>query len=221
MVGRPANRPNRRKSHRDRIYEDYLIRIQSGEITFEDRLVDVAIAEEEGVSRMPVRDALMRLVNEGYLSTSTRGFVIPEWDRKDVLEVFEVRRMLDPRAAALAAHHIDDTQLQHMKRAVADAVQTLETKDTPAFYRGSEAFRNGWLSAVPNSYLRQAIYRYQSQVQAVRLVTMVDTDSHKTIVTGQQELLDAFTARNSIRAADLMLKFVIEAETSYSKLARG
>lgn len=208
------------KNHRERIYEDYLVRIQSGEITPDDRLVDVTIAEAEGVSRMPVRDALMRLVHEGYLATSTRGFVIPEWDRKDVLEVFEVRRMLDPRAAALAAHHLDALRLREMDAAVSDAILTLETKDTPKFYRASEIFRNAWLSAVPNGYLRQAISRYQSQVQAVRLVTMTDAESHETIVSVQQELLNAFAAHDSVRASDLMLKFVIAAETNYAKLTR-
>jgi len=210
--------PKKPKNHRERIYEVYLVRIQSGEITPDDRLVDVAIAQAEGVSRMPVRDALMRLVNEGYLATSTRGFVIPEWDRKDILEVFEIRRMLDPRAAALATRHLDAPRLQQMHDAVRDATRTLETTDTPAFYRASEIFRKGWLSAVPNTFLRQAIDRYQSQVQAVRLVTMKDAQAHKTIVLGQQELLSAFEARDAVTASDLMLKFVLAAETSYAVL---
>lgn len=207
-----------RQSHRDRIYETYLARIQRGEITTADRLVDVTIAEAEGVSRMPVRDALMRLVHEGYLATSTRGFVIPVWDRGDVLEVFEVRRMLDPRAAATATHHLDDAGLARMRAAVADARRTLETKDTPAFYRASEVFRNGWLSSVPNGHLRSAINRYQGQVQAVRMATMTDSVAHAVIVAGLEELLNAFIARDAIRVHDLMLNFVVAGEANYLRL---
>ena len=213
-----ARQKTSRQSHRDRIYETYLARIQRGEITTADRLVDVTIAEAEGVSRMPVRDALMRLVHEGYLATSTRGFVIPIWDRKDVLEVFEIRRMLDPRAAATATRHLDNAALERMKAAVADAGRTLETNDTPAFYRASEVFRNGWLACVPNGHLRSAINRYQAQVQAVRMVTMTDRVSHGVIVSGLAELLDAFMARDAIRVHDSMLNFVMAGEANYIRL---
>lgn len=213
------NQPKtRRKSHCDRIYDAYLLRIQKGEITTQDRLIDVAIAETEGVSRMPVRDALMRLVHEGYLSTSTRGFVIPKWDYKDVLEVFEIRRMLDPRAAATAAQNLDDAGLHQMRASVASARKSLETQDTLTFYRSNEIFRNTWLAAVPNDHLRSAIYRYQSQVQAVRLATMTDVASQQIIISTLETFLDAFDARDAMAAYDLMLSFVIAAEDTYKRL---
>ncbi|WP_353038913.1 GntR family transcriptional regulator [Mesorhizobium sp. M1300] len=41
------------------------------------KLVDVDIAARLGISRMPVRDALMQLVHEGYLVGTTRGFTLP------------------------------------------------------------------------------------------------------------------------------------------------
>ena len=87
---------------KDVIYEEYLGRIQRGELAEEDRLVDTAIAAEFNVSRMPVRDALMRLAHEGYLASSTRGFTLPELTPRQILEIFELRRLIEPRAAALA-----------------------------------------------------------------------------------------------------------------------
>lgn len=210
-----------RRKHSDRVYDLVVERIQRGDMSHDDRLVDVTIAAELGLSRMPVRDALMRLVHEGYLERSTRGFMLPSLTHREVLEVFEIRRLLEPRAAALAAQAISDAQLADMEAAVTEGMETIENGDMPHFFRISERFRNGWLSAVPNLALQQTIQRYLAQVQTVRLATMDNRDTLKIIVSGQREQLAAFAAHNSVAAADRILRFVIEAEIAYLAVAPG
>lgn len=218
-VARGARARPGRQSHRDRIYAETLARIQRGEIGRDARLIDTAIAAELGVSRMPVRDALMRLAHEGYLSATTRGFMLPAPSRAEVLEVFEIRRLLEPRAAAWAAQTLDGAALARMAAAVDDAQGTLATSDIPLFYRASETFRNTWISAVPNRALQAMIRRYLGQVQAVRMVTMRDAAVHRIIVAGQRDLLAAFGARDGVAASERMLHFVIAAEAAFLALA--
>ena len=128
------------KKHSDRVYDLVVDRIQRGDVGRDDRLVDVAIAADLGISRMPVRDALMRLVHEGYLERTTRGFMLPSLTRREVLEVFEIRRLLEPRAAALAAQALDGRQIAGLEAAVGDALVSIETGDTPHFFKTSERF---------------------------------------------------------------------------------
>jgi hypothetical protein len=71
-------RPMSRTSHRTRIHDALRSRLLQGEIAPDMRLVDHAIAAEMGVSRMPVREALMQLVSEGYLESTSRGFRLAE-----------------------------------------------------------------------------------------------------------------------------------------------
>ncbi len=207
-----------RKSHRRRIYEDYLRRIQHGEISADDRLVDTAIAAELGVSRMPVRDALMQLAHEGYLEGTSRGFTLPSLSHRQIMEFFELRRLLEPQAAASAAQVLDDASLALMRQAVDDSASTLVSDDIGLFFRASEIFRNTWLASVPNRELRQVIQRYLGQVQKVRMTTMRDAVSHRVVVEGQQGLMDAFMRHDALAAADRMLRFVIMAETKYLEL---
>lgn len=207
-----------RQNHRTRIYQTFRTRIQRGEIGPDDRLVDTVIAAELGVSRMPVREALMQLASEGYLEGTTRGFTLPSLGHAQIMEIFVLRRLLEPYAAALAAQARSDAQLAAMVEAVADAVQTLDSGDITLFYRASEIFRNTWLAAVPNGELRQTILRYLAQVQSVRLATMHDPHAHRIIVAGQQELLDHFTRRDAVAAGERLLRFVLEAEQSYQRL---
>lgn len=207
-----------RQSHRDRIHGLLLQRIQTGAVGWQDRLVDTTLAAELGVSRMPVRDALMRLAAEGYLVPTTRGFTLPNLSEGEVLEVFELRRLLEPRAAAMAAQAMDAARLAMLAEAVSQARGTLESGNVALFYHASERFRGGWLDAVPNRTLVETIQRYLAQVQTVRLSTMRDPVSHGVIVDGQRDLLAAFTARDAVAAADRMLRFVIEGEQAFRRV---
>ncbi|MFT4151300.1 MAG: GntR family transcriptional regulator [Paracoccaceae bacterium] len=209
-----------RQSHRDRIYDLLIHRMQSGDVGWDDRLVDVTLAAELGVSRMPVRDALMRLAAEGYLTPTTRGFTLPRLTMPDVLEVFDLRRLLEPRAAALAAQSMTDDVVARMEAAVTQGATALTQGDVPVLFHASEDFRNAWLSVVPHRALVQTIRRYFVQVQNVRLITMRDDATLSVIVAGQRDLLAAHRARDAVAAADRMLRFVIEGEQAFRKAAQ-
>jgi DNA-binding GntR family transcriptional regulator len=181
------------------------------------RLVDHAIAEEMGVSRMPVREALMQLVSEGYLESTSRGFALPNLSAERIAEVFTLRRLLEPHAVACVARDRTAEDLGNMHAGLAVAEGAGE--DVAAFHRGSEAYRNAWLGAVRNSELRHAIQRYSGQVQSVRFATLPDPSARRTIIGGLQALVTAIEAQDGPRAADLMLRFIYDAETAYTRIA--
>ena len=82
------------------VYAEIRSRLQRGEIGPNDRVLDYEVAEEFDCTRMPVRQAPLRLVSEGYLIGTTRGFVTPTLTNDDIHEIFEVRRLLEPAARA-------------------------------------------------------------------------------------------------------------------------
>jgi len=215
------SRSSQRPSHRQRIHDSIRARILTGKIGAADRLVDTAIAAEMGVSRMPVREALMQLVSEGYLEGTTRGYSLPNFSHEKIMQIFVLRRLLEPHAAASAAQACTEAHVARMRAAVDEAMGTLEKDDFETFYRASEVFRNTWLSAVPNAELGAAIQRLSGQVQAVRLATMRDAEAHRTIIAGQRDLLAAFAARDALAAEARILRFVLEGEGSYLRLRAG
>ncbi len=198
-----------------RIHDVLVARIQKGEIGPKDRLVDTAVAAEFGVSRMPARDALMRLAHEGYLEPTTRGFVLPRLDHVEILEIFDLRRLLEPRAAALAAQGLTEEELAHLESTHVEARDAMASGDRERLFRACEIFRNHWIAAVPNASLRKALQRYMTQVQAVRMMTFADPANHPVIVDGNTRLLDAFRRRDALAAADRILRFVFDGEAAY------
>lgn len=206
-----------RSSHRQRIHDEIRARLLAGEIGPGDRLVDHVLAAGMGVSRMPVREALLQLTHEGYLDSTSRGFMLPSLSPDRVAEVFTLRKLLEPHAAALAAQARDPQRLAEMRTAL-DALTAAQGRgDVAAFHRAAETFRNTWIAAVPNAELRGAIQRYSAQVQQVRFATMADAAARATIARGLAVLLAAFEAGDALAAADRMLRFVHEAEAAHAE----
>jgi GntR family transcriptional regulator of vanillate catabolism len=80
-----------------------------GKFTPGERIREVPLAEELGVSRIPLRIALERLANEGLLEVRpTTGFVVPEFSVNDIYDSIHLRGLMEGRAAKLAAERVKD-----------------------------------------------------------------------------------------------------------------
>lgn len=100
----------------DSLYAELRRRIMSGVYPPGARLREEHIAEEMQVSRTPVRAALQRLTDDGLLQAAARGAIVAGWTQWDVAEVFELRRLLEPHAAGLAAERATPEQIEALDR---------------------------------------------------------------------------------------------------------
>ncbi|ALM81734.1 GntR family transcriptional regulator [Bordetella sp. N] len=206
--------PNLRES----VYEMLRDRIQQGEIGLDDRLVDQEIASRLNISRMPVREALMQLKSEGALDSTARGFVLRRYTPQQMNEAFEVRRLIEPHAAALACRKVAEegpgsaglADLQGMLDGIA---QAHDADDTAAFMRHKAAFRSAWLALVPNKTMVDTIERFYDHVQLARLLTVGDGAMRGLTVEYMRALFEAFASGNTEAAsASVLLHLDIMAE---------
>lgn len=208
-------------SLRTQIYQDLRRRLQRGEFGPGDRLVDVAIAEAMGVSRMPAREALLQLMNEGYLVATTRGFTLPALTPSDIADIFEVRKLLEPRAAANAARDLAPDAEARLAEALDAARGAVTQGDAVELALANVAFRQTWLGAVRNKRLAATISRFADHVQVVRFGTLHHKATQPIVLGGLEGLLDAFTRRDSVAALDRMTAFIVEAEKSFYAVQRA
>lgn len=199
----------------DRIYADLLGRLQQGAIPPAERLVDVDLARTYGTSRMPVRDALMRLTNEGYLVGTTRGFAVPQLSAQDVRDIFEVRRQLEPYAAGCAARDLNVAAQRQLSQSLKSARAANTADDQRGMITANIAFRDAWLSAVSNKRLAETILRFADQVHTVRLTTLPDRATRRVVIQGLEGLFEAFSKHNEPLAIKRMLAFIDAAESAY------
>jgi DNA-binding GntR family transcriptional regulator len=103
----------------DQVHEELLQRIVAGELPPGSRLRQEALAEELGVSRTPLREALARLVSEGLVELEpNRGATVARRDFGDMEQAWRARLVVEPGAARLAAEGRDPAMLERMREIV-------------------------------------------------------------------------------------------------------
>lgn len=209
----------RAQSLSERIHADLRARLQDGRVGVDERLLDLDIAKAYGTSRMPAREALLRLVNEGYLRRTTRGFVVPTLEVDDVRHLFEVRRLLEPEAAASAAGGLDAAARAGLDAALARARRAARTRDTREMIAANIDFRAAWMRCVANPRLVQVVLRFVDHAQFVRVTTLADPAVQRTALAGLAALHAAFAAgdRRAVRRG--MKAYLDAAERAFVEAA--
>lgn len=115
---------------RERVREALRERILTGVLKPGDRLVERELAEDLGVSRVPVREAIRSLEAEGFLVVqSPRRVVVRQLARVDVEELFDVREALESLAAGLAAERAGKPELRRLERLLAESARATQRGD--------------------------------------------------------------------------------------------
>jgi DNA-binding GntR family transcriptional regulator len=93
-------------SMQDKAYLHILNKLLSGELRAGAPLSEVSLARELGSSRTPLREALRRLISEGFIrQVPNRGSMVAEYSKRDVAELYELREALETYAVGAAADH--------------------------------------------------------------------------------------------------------------------
>jgi DNA-binding GntR family transcriptional regulator len=111
-----------RSSRQDKAYLHVLNKLLSGELRAGTPLSEASLARELGTSRTPLREALRRLVSEGFIrQIPNRGSMVAEFSKRDVAEIYELREALETYAVGQAAEHVlRSTDLEALRKLVAE-----------------------------------------------------------------------------------------------------
>jgi DNA-binding GntR family transcriptional regulator len=147
--------PERQAGGHDRIYEILLREIVEGGLAPGTRLVEGRLAERLGVSRTPLREALFRLHQEGFVLTSAgRGFSVKPLDDKEARELFPILSALEGLALSMAGPllALDVEALREANRALAPL-----SRRPLAAIDADTAFHELLLRRCPNASLLEMI----------------------------------------------------------------
>ena len=115
------------KSLKEHVYRYLAEKIDSGELHGGDRVPEQGVCDELGISRTPVREALIQLASDGYLeSVPRKGFHVRSVSEQSAREIFEIMGPLDGRAALLACPNLNEadvTRLQFLQESMELAIR--------------------------------------------------------------------------------------------------
>jgi DNA-binding GntR family transcriptional regulator len=194
--------PIARTSLAESVYQHILEALLARTLPSGSELSEVDLAAELGVSRTPVHEALRRLAADGLVERlAHRRARVAHFTRQDILDIYEMRRVLESAAVERAAKHLDSEQLAAL-RSAADALTDNARGWTSRALDFDLRFHNVLAAATGNERLRAEIVKYRHLVRA--FCRMSGTAELREAMCEHRLILEALEARDPAAARRAM-----------------
>jgi DNA-binding GntR family transcriptional regulator len=178
--------------------------IYSGHLAPGERLLEVEICERLGISRAPLREALLTLHADGLLDMRPhRGATVTAFSDDDIREIFALRLHLDPLAASAAAQRCDPDAIASLRAALTQMDLAVQHRDGLAEALAHADFHRALGRASGMTRLASFIDSLCTQMLASHGTGMIDNpDQASTLVPDHAAIVEAIAAGDADEAAE-------------------
>ncbi|MBQ9376297.1 MAG: GntR family transcriptional regulator [Schwartzia sp.] len=175
--------------------------IRHGVLQPGERLMEIQLAEELGVSRTPVREAIRKLELEGYvIMMPRRGTYVSDLSIRDINEVFEIRTSLESLATGLAAERATEEELERLQRLLVQIGAYIEHGDMEKIVETDTEFHDLLYQVSRNKRLIGIISNLREQLTRFRKTSMSFPGRLKETLGEHREIVEAI-AQGDVQAA--------------------
>ena len=205
-------------SLRIRVFNAVENAILDGEYKDGDSLNELKISKELGVSRTPVREALMQLELEGLVKNiPNKGAVVIGVSEQDTRDIYEIRVRIEGLAAKLAAEKITEDELRALEKLVDLQEFYLMKNDTEQIFRLDTDFHKIIYDASRSRPLRFMLSNFHNYIKKARDISVQAEGRAEKTVAEHRAILSAIRDRNGELAERLTAEHIINAERNLFK----
>lgn len=211
----PASTP--RQSLTERAYELTRHDIMSGILLPREALVESELAARYGMSKTPVREALLALAQIGLVETNAfRGWRVRYFGAQDASEIYQLREILEPFAVRQAVPHMGDTDAAALRAQLWQGRTAIERGNLVELSRLNRAFHRALYAQCGNSRLVEILDRMQDQLQVMALRTWQTNPSYTEEAEQHEAILAAIEAGDADLAAERLRAHIVEFRKRYT-----
>ena len=191
----------------DHVYWAIRDGISAGTYSTGSHLRAADLADQLGVSRTPVREALRRLSAEGLVDFfANRGAYVTSWSRDDVEEVFALRILLESHAAECSATRLTADMISQLEACADDMEEAVwaSARDMGAVTSRNGEFHRIIIAAAANRRLSTMISGVVEMALVTRTFLIYSDEELSRSMTHHRELIAAFKARDAPWAGSVM-----------------
>ncbi len=187
--------------------------IRDGILPPGERLMEIPLAEELGVSRTPIREAIRILEQEGLIvMIPRRGTYVADMSLKDVTEVFELRSILEELAAELAAERITNEEIEALEQHLVEIGNYMNENNLDKVVQADILFHEILYKASRNDRLVEMINNLREQTLRFRTLSMSQTGRLAKTWDEHRQLVEAISDHDVERARQIARIHMEESE---------
>ncbi len=188
---------------RDMVFDVLMNAIMQGQLSPGERLLEVQLADEMGVSRTPVREAIRRLELEGFVVMVPRkGAYVAGLSIDDVESVYEIRTALETLAVRLAAQRMEAADYEQLDELAGKMQQTWQEGDVDNWVNLDARFHELLYTFSRNERLISMMSNIMEQLSRYRIISLANVEVRQNSLNEHQTLIEALKRRDSDAAAD-------------------
>ena len=174
------------------------------------RLVERELCEQTGVSRSSVREALRYLESEGLVeSRGSKGMFVSVLTKRQAMEIYEVRAVLEAEAARLFAERARDEDLRALRKSF-NRIKKVALKDPVAYSSEIDNFIEILFTGAGNETAHGLIRSLRARINLLRITTIRIAPKERTVGSLAQmtKIVEALEKRDGLMAAEACRGFV-------------
>jgi DNA-binding GntR family transcriptional regulator len=207
---------------RDVVFNTLRKAILTGELKPGERLLEIQLANQLGVSRTPIREAIRKLELEGLvIMMPRRGAEVAQITEKGLRDVLEVRRALDALCTELACDRITEEEKQRLRDACDEFEKATATGDATVIAAADVALHDIIVEATRNQRLIQLINNLSEQMYRYRFEYIKDENQHNNLVEEHRMIYESIVRCDKEGAAKAAKLHIDNQESSIIKQIRA
>jgi DNA-binding GntR family transcriptional regulator len=184
------------KTLEEQVYEAVRASIISGELRPGDFLVEAQLSADMGISKTPVREALIRLARDGLVDQQLhRRSRVAQPTADDVRQACELRRWVEMRIAAEAARSADEELIERLEATVADADRGLKRREPRRWAAAVEDFTDVLVEHSGNRYVDELLERMRNVLSLIANISQAAPGRRNRSVEEHRAILAAIRER--------------------------
>lgn len=196
-------------SRAEMAYQKILENIREGRLQPGLRITESDVANSLNMSRTPVREALRRLETAGLITIASHGMQISRLDYQEIMELYDMRIVLESNAARFAATHASDAEIFSLN----EIMKRFEAATTPADQaRHNRSFHNALAYAAHNRFLLKSLNSLRDSMMLLGKTTYELPKRAKEVINEHRAIVQAITDRNPEKAAEVAAYHIREAQ---------
>lgn len=218
-----SRRSNRQKNFipvREKVFVYLKSAILSGRFKPGKRLTEEHLAEEMGVSRTPVREALHKLETERLIKPlEKRGFIVSADSREELEELFDIRASLEGYALRLISEIVSEETIKQMDKLILKAEHALKRKKTEEIFKWNTQFHDKLHDLIAHKpRIHSMIANVRKYVLRYRKNTLHYLDGAKRTIDGHKKIMLALRLKDPDLCERIMREHIREAKEDALKV---